>query len=268
MRGEALKYLRCPACHGSLRPSADVEELVEGALTCDSCGRSWPVQGGIPHLVFPEELYGQDARSQRLWNRIARFWGAIAFISELMTGQRSMEERRRLVRRLQPRPGDAVLEIATGTGTNLKLIADEMPGEGTIFGMDLSPRMLAQAAGNLRDLRPPPHLVLANAVHLPFADTSFDGVLDGFGMKYYSDKPRAMLEMLRVVKPGGIVAVADLGLPQGKPLRFRQRLLSLWIPGMRDGPPVDVVPSSVTDLKVHWDAQEIMYTIEFRRPAA
>ena len=80
------------------------------------------------------------------------------------------------------------------------------------------------------------------------------------------DKGQALREMLRVVKPGGKVLVTELGMPPGRRPTLRQRLLLLWIPGFREGPPVGAVPSEATDVKLDWDAGETMFMLEFRRP--
>jgi len=111
----------------------------------------------------------------------------------------------------------------------------------------------------------PPQLVSGNSQYLPFPDGVFDAVLDGAGIKYYSDKRRALREMLRVVKPGGKVLVTELGMPPEKRPTLRQRLLLLWIPRFREGPPRDAVPSDARDVKLNWDAGETFYALEFRR---
>ena len=90
--------------------------------------------------------------------------------------------------------------------------------------------------------------------------------MDGAGIKYYSDKGQALREMLRVVKPGGKVLVTELGMPETTSPTLRQRLLLLWIPGFREGPPLDAVPSEATDVKLDWDVGETFYALEFRRP--
>ena len=94
-----------------------------------------------------------------------------------------------------------------------------------------------------------------------------DAVLDGAGIKYYPDKKRAMREMLRVVRPGGKVLITELGMPVGRRPTLRQRLLLLWIPGFREGPPLDAVPADATDVQLKWDAAETYFALEFRRPA-
>lgn len=269
MKPDALGLLRCPACHGSLASAGEAQGdgLEDGELHCAGCGRAWPVRGGIPHLVFPEELQGADLRSRRLWDRLAPFWGALLATTNVMRGMPGLEEQRQLVERLELRPGHAVLEIATGAGRNLRVIAQQAEGQLSVFGIDLSSRMLSRASKALRGLPHPPDLVLANSTVLPFADGVFDAVLDGFGMKYYADKRLAIEEMSRVVKPNGKVVITELGLPASGRRTIRQRLLLLWIPGFSESPPLDLVPAEVNGLKLDWDAHETVYTIEFRKPA-
>lgn len=267
MKLEALDVLRCPACRGQLQaqvPAGQVE-LEEGELTCADCSRSWAVRSGIPQLVFPDELEGEELRSRKLWERVAPIWGTIAAATNAIRGLDGTRERHQLVDRLELRPGGAVLEIAAGAGDNLAIIARRAGGREAVFGVDLSPRMLRKAQGKLRSLPHPPELVYGNSGFLPFADEAFDAVLDGFGMKYYSDKRRAMEEMLRVVRPGGKVVITELGLPAGKRRTLRQRLLLLWIPQFGEPPPLDQVPRLAEGVKVDWDGPETAYTLEFRK---
>ena len=265
---EALSFLACPACQGSLEPSFPLSAagFAEGELKCRGCSRPWPVRDGVPELVYPDELNAQDLQSRRLWNRIASFYDRIGALTNVMRGIAGTRERSNLVQRLELQPGQCVLEVAAGSGGNIRVIADQMSDRVTVFGLDLSTRMLGRAIRNLREVRPRPTLVLGNSNRLPFADDAFDAVLDGFGMKYYSDKGGAVREMLRVVKAGGKVVITELGLPPDKRRNFRQRLLLLWIPHFGQGPPLGEIPGDVIDRKVEWDRHETAYVVEFRKP--
>jgi SAM-dependent methyltransferase len=265
MRSEAFEVLCCPACHGHLRSDeADKAELKDSELACTNCGRGWSIDGGVPDLVFPEELVEADAASRRLWDRIGRCYGLIGPLTNVIRGV--SKERRELVGRLGLGSKSVALEIAAGTGENLRLMAEHLSGEGAAFGVDLSRRMIGRAERKLSRAGRSVTLVLGNAVRLPFRDGAFDAVLDGFGMKYYSDKPRAVREMLRVVKPGGKVVIAELGVPQKESLSVRQRLLRAWIPHFDEPPPLEAIPEAVGGLSVSWDAHETAYVIEFRKP--
>ncbi len=267
MRREALETIRCPACYGPLKVSRDNEadDIDGGELAC-GCGEAWVIRNSIPDLVFPKRLEGPDARSRGLWNRISRFYSFIRFATSVIRGTSSRNELKSLIDRLNLAPGRSVLELAAGSGYNLRAIAEQAPGPTTVFGLDISPRMLGLATKRLRTFARPPQLVLGNATRIPFADSSFDVVLDGFGIKYYADKSRAMAEMMRITKPGGHVVITELGLPPGEPRTFRQRLLAFWIPGFGEAPPVDMISDDARNCTVTWDQHRTAYVLEFWKP--
>lgn len=269
MRRNALDVLRCPACHGNLElPASDGGDVDEGELKCHACGRVWPVQNGIPRLVFPEQLAKEDAQVERLWNRMAPMYDLISRITAVQRGIPEEKERRELAGRLALTSGETVLEAAAGSGSNLKVIAKETGNGVTAFGLDISWRMLERARRKLRNTSATMELVAGNAHHLPFADEAFDAVLGGYGTKYFTDKAQALGEMFRVARPGGRIVVTDLGVPPGKRLTLRQRLLSLWIPGFAEGPPMQAVPAAAQDVRLEWDAHATAYIMQFHKPTA
>jgi uncharacterized protein YbaR (Trm112 family) len=57
MKEQFVEILCCPRCHGSLTlqiQKKDDHEILEGTLTCDSCGQIYPVKEGIPYMLFQE----------------------------------------------------------------------------------------------------------------------------------------------------------------------------------------------------------------------
>ena len=265
---DVLRFLSCPACGESLGQTTQERPLPteDCILRCVSCAREWPICNGIPDLTFPDDLSEEEETSRKFWNQIARFYNAINLFTGVLRGVSVLEERSELIKRLGLEPGSAALEVATGTGKNLALLGEAVGEIGTVFGLDLSARMLELAHRKRSGLPRSQQLVSGNSQRLPFSGGVFDAVLDGAGIKYYSDKGQALREMLRVVKPGGKVLVTELGMPSGRRPTLRQRLLLLWIPGFREGPPVDAIPSEATDVKLDWDVSETMFMLEFRRP--
>lgn len=115
--------------------------------------------------------------------------------------------RRFLVSRL-PR-GGVVLDVATGTG----LVAAELRRHGyVVTGVDRSPEMLAVAR---RRFGGEIELVEASAEELPFADASFDHLTVTYLLRYVDDPAATMAELARVVRPGGVVASLEFGVPGG-----------------------------------------------------
>lgn len=105
-------------------------------------------------------------------------------------------DRERVVSRVPP---GRVLELAVGTGLDLPYF------EHDVTGIDLSRAMLARA----RKRFPDAHLVHADARALPFPDDSFDAALATFFLRVLPDPLPALREASRVVKPEGVLVVAD-----------------------------------------------------------
>src|SRR5688572_26680078 len=128
--------------------------------------------------------------------------------------------RRFLVSRLPY--GGAVLDVATGTG----LVAAELLRSGyTVTGVDQSREMLAVARRRLGD---EVSLIDASAQALPFSDESFDHLTFTYLLRYVADPAATLADLVLVVRPGGVVASLEFGLP---PVPVRP-LWSLYVRGV------------------------------------
>lgn len=101
-------------------------------------------------------------------------------------------------------PGQRVLDVACGTGALTGVAATCVGAGGTVAGLDVDPGMLAVAAGLLPDIDWKEGVAEA----LPYSDQSFDAVVSQFGLMFFGDRQQALREMLRVLVPGGQLAVA------------------------------------------------------------
>jgi demethylmenaquinone methyltransferase / 2-methoxy-6-polyprenyl-1,4-benzoquinol methylase len=123
--------------------------------------------------------------------------------------------RRFLVSRIDARPGDTILDVATGTGA----VAIELVRQTgcTVVGVDQSPEMLAVAQARVEraGLGDRISLVEAGAERLPFPDAEFDGLTFTYLLRYVQDVPATMVELARVVRPGGAVGGLEFGVPRG-----------------------------------------------------
>lgn len=112
------------------------------------------------------------------------------------------------------RPGMAVLDLASGTGQPALTIAQRVGEDGHVTATDLSADMLAVAADFAREAAITNITFrLADAHTLPFADASFDAVTSTIGAMYFVEIEKALSEIRRVLKPGGIAAFACWGAP-------------------------------------------------------
>jgi demethylmenaquinone methyltransferase / 2-methoxy-6-polyprenyl-1,4-benzoquinol methylase len=132
--------------------------------------------------------------------------------------------RRALVAAIAPRPGQRLLDVATGTG----LVACELAGRGSqVIGLDQSEDMLAGARARLSNdpaLSDRIRFVRGEAERLPFADAEFDGLTFTYLLRYVDDPAATLRELARVVKPGGRVGMVEFAVPQSLPLRALWRM--------------------------------------------
>jgi SAM-dependent methyltransferase len=111
------------------------------------------------------------------------------------------------------RPGDTVLDIGSGSGTDA-LIAATLTGEnGVVYGLDMTRAMREKllrivAATKIGHVR----VIEGNAEHLPLPDASIDVVTSNGVLNLVPDKPAAFSEIARVLKPGGRLQLADIAL--------------------------------------------------------
>jgi demethylmenaquinone methyltransferase/2-methoxy-6-polyprenyl-1,4-benzoquinol methylase len=106
--------------------------------------------------------------------------------------------------------GDAILDLASGTGDLIKLYHKKIGNSGRIVSSDINEAMLDEGKRNLINSGVLGiEFVQANAEKLPFEDNSFDLVSIAFGLRNVTDKDKALSEMFRVLKPGGILIVLE-----------------------------------------------------------
>lgn len=115
---------------------------------------------------------------------------------------------------LNVRKGQAVLDLAGGTGDLTQLIIQKV-GAGRVVLSDINPAMLAQGRDKLFDqgLGGRFEMVEANAEALPFDDNTFDRLIIGFGLRNVTHQDRAIAEMQRVLKPQGKAVILEFSKP-------------------------------------------------------
>jgi demethylmenaquinone methyltransferase/2-methoxy-6-polyprenyl-1,4-benzoquinol methylase len=110
--------------------------------------------------------------------------------------------RKKVLKSVNPTSGQTVLDLAAGTGSSSAVFAK--PGV-TVIASDFSEGMLA--VGRAR--HPELEFVYADATQLPFGDESVDAVTISFGLRNVVDPKKALAEMFRVLKPGGVVVICE-----------------------------------------------------------
>ena len=106
-----------------------------------------------------------------------------------------------------------VLDVACGTGD---MVVELLRQGCSVTGVDLSKEMMAIA----KRKAPQAEYRLADAEHLPFGDASFDAVTCAFGVRNFVHLEQGLKEMVRVLKPGGRMAILELSTPDNPFIRF------------------------------------------------
>ncbi len=159
--------------------------------------------------------------------------GAYDRMGALLSFGQDARWRRALVAAINPRPGERVLDVATGTGLVTQALARHAACE--IVALDQSEAMLSAARARLQrdpELAARVTLMTGEAERLPFADGEFDALAFTYLLRYVDDRAATMRELARVVKPGGRIAMVEFGVPSSAPLR------ALWRVYTRAGLPL------------------------------
>ena len=109
----------------------------------------------------------------------------------------------------RPRPGERVLDVATGSGDLAAALGRKVLPQGELWITDVNRRMLERGRDRLLDEGLAVPAVQCDGERLPFPAAHFDCVTEGFGLRNMSDKDAALAEMARVLKPGGRLVVLE-----------------------------------------------------------
>jgi len=145
--------------------------------------------------------------------------------------------------------GERVLEVSFGTGYLMSHYGKHC---GAILGVDQSEVMLRQAQQRLAARGVTAELLIGDAHALPFPDDSFDCLVNTDAFSVYSDRPNAMSEFFRVLKPGGRMVLMEINPPaQGAP----GTAFGLWLTRVLSMPMIDNLPGLIAS--VGFELQDI-----------
>jgi ubiquinone/menaquinone biosynthesis C-methylase UbiE len=160
------------------------------------------------------DLVEYREKSHDIWEKVAPGWDRHR--ARMWDFSRAIGER--LVERLDPQPGQKILELAAGVGETGFAAAARLGDEGRLMSTDFSEAMLeaARKRGEELGVANVDYRVL-DAEQMDLEDASVDGVLCRFGYMLMADPAKAFVETRRVLKAGGRVAFAVWGTPLRNP---------------------------------------------------
>jgi demethylmenaquinone methyltransferase / 2-methoxy-6-polyprenyl-1,4-benzoquinol methylase len=196
---------------------------------------------GSERAAYVQDMFGRIAGRYNLMNR-------------LMTGGQDLKWRRFVVQQAQLKPGDKLLDLATGTGDIAFEALKAVPNIQAVGG-DFSLPMMQ--VGQQLPLGKRVGWTGADALNLPFPNGIFNAVTSGYLARNVIDIPRMFAEQLRVLKPGGRIVVLDSSPPKDnllKPfieihLRYIIPLLGRLVAGKNGADAYQYLPSSTQAFK-------------------
>jgi ubiquinone/menaquinone biosynthesis C-methylase UbiE len=261
-RPQTVAMLRSPFTGG---PVCVVAEKGREALVSSS-GERFPIRNGIPAFLKPEDLTGDNGKYNHLYETVGGFYDDIQRVVGAFRGLDLDSYFENYMSLLEVKPGDSVLETCVGTALNFKYL----PHGTKLSGIDLSPEMLANGQNNLRRWQMDADLYLGNAEALPFADSSFNVVYSAGGFNFFSDRAKAVREMIRVARPGGHLMIEDETEEYVKSTYEKSPITRGYYSKRKQAVtvPIDLVPPEMEDIHVEMLKDGKFYAITFRKPPA
>ena len=208
--------------------------------------------------------------------KIAGMFDAIAgrydFLNHLLSAGLDRRWRRRAIRALQLRGDERLLDVCTGTADLAIAAVSSRTGARDAVGIDFSAEMLRLGLEKVRrgGLSPRVHLARGDAMRLPLPDASVDAVTIAFGIRNVVEPARACADCLRVLRPGGRLAILEFGMPKTPALRgayrwyFRAVLPRIGRLVSRHSDAYTYLPSSVSEFPSGAAFASILQTVGFR----
>ncbi len=167
--------------------------------------------------------------------KISRMFSGVAarydFLNRLLSFGLDVFWRKKLVKLANAKPGDRILDIATGTG-DVAIEFAEQHKDISIIGVDFSEAMLEAAKKKVaaKGLESSITFQYGDALALPFQNNQFDVITMAFGIRNVENCAKALEEMKRVLKPGGRMLILEFSKPSAWILPFYWLYLNLFIP--------------------------------------
>ncbi len=171
------------------------------------------------------KVEGAKLGSGQMFDQIAPRYD---FVNRVISLGLDKRWRRRVIKELELAPNARILDVATGTGDLAVELAKAVP-DGHVIGLDPSTQMLAVAVQKIAKLGLTERVTIieGDAQNLPQATDEIDAATIAFGIRNVPDRALGLRELARVVRPGGRIAVLELGEPRsgffGRAARFHTR---------------------------------------------
>ncbi len=168
------------------------------------------------------------AENRKMFDRIAKNYDAA---NRAISMGMDRGWRRRAVKLLQPFRGGRYLDVGTGTGDLVFEILDQSANV-LVDGIDPAEQMLAIARdkASRRGEGDAVQFLVADALQLPMESDTYDGIISGFCFRNIERRQKALEEMRRVLKPGGLLVILEATCPENPLVRIGYKIYMPFIP--------------------------------------
>lgn len=269
MQISTLDILICPQCRALLTFNKSVNDdfIANGELSCAHCGKIYPIDEGILHLIPKREVAATYPQMEEQARKGARFYDLLLnqFLEILDISPN--DARAEYMERLELTPKAKILDIGVGTGAELSYLWPKTKS-AELYGLDISIEMLRQCQRKVEKIKAHIELFLGFAERLPFKDNTFDVVFHTGSINEFRDQQTAIYEMIRVAKAGTLIVIADEWLTAENTRQTIGRQLVEAFPSLpRDViPPIEYIPAKMEEKKVDTIWRGYGYCLQFRKP--
>lgn len=159
-------------------------------------------------------------KKQQVADMFDNISGTYDFLNHFLSLGIDIIWRKKAIRTLKATRPQYLLDVATGTG-DFALEALRMLRPRKIIGVDISQGMLDVAAEKIakKGLRDRFEVTLGDSENLPFATDTFDAVTVAFGVRNFENLEKGLMDICRVLKPGGKAVILEFSKPKGFPVK-------------------------------------------------
>jgi demethylmenaquinone methyltransferase/2-methoxy-6-polyprenyl-1,4-benzoquinol methylase len=188
-------------------------------------------EGGVPG-TRPEGVQDEREAAAHVRAMFSRIAPRYDLLNHLLSLDIDKVWRRRVAKRFSAilhNPAARVLDLCCGTGDLALAFRKEAPTGAEIAGSDFVREMLVRARAKAAASGAEVAFVEADALALPFGDGTFDLVACSFGFRNLANYARGLVEIFRVLKPGGVAAILEFAEPRGKLFGGLYRFYFHWV---------------------------------------
>jgi ubiquinone/menaquinone biosynthesis C-methylase UbiE len=257
---EAVDLLCCPACNGELTQRINKNPVDDSppGFYCVKCDLDYPEKDGYVNFLGNIIMDYSSRREKIVRSVYAKYYTKLNNFLFLFCGG-AENARKEVLDQLDLKDNQSVLETGMGAGENY-LRMNRQAKNLRFYGIDIQEQMMHHCIKNTKEWGINVNLFRSDAALLPFKDNKFDVVFHLGAINLFPDKGKAIMEMIRVARPGTTLVIADETDKASKYFNFFTGANEKTIP------PMGLIPGDMLNItmKIIW--RGFGYVIRFKKP--